>query len=135
MRSLLIILSLLFFVSCQEQSAPVTQKKMAAILTDLHLAEALGQISPIDSGGYMVKNRDSIFTHYQYIFNQHQISKGLFNEALDWYGSNPTLFDQIYDDVLAQLSTIKEKNTIIPPTEVKPADSIEVAKRPVSYER
>jgi len=106
--------------SCQNDTAPLSQSKMAAVLTDLHLAEALGQLSPIDSGGYMVKNRDSIFAHYQYIFNHHQLSSQQFNTALDWYSTQPQLFDEIYEIVLAELSTIKDKNTIEMPTEKKP---------------
>lgn len=135
MRALILITALFLVCGCQEQKAPINQSAMAAILADLHLAEALGQLNPIDSGGYMIKNRDSIYTHYQYIFDNHQISTQQFSEALDWYGNEPTKFDEVYDLTLASLSTIKEENTIEPPTEIKPLDSAELAKRPVNYER
>ena len=95
-------------LGCKNDPAPIPVKKMANILREIHLAESFSQLVPIDEGGYMNKNRDTLMVLYQHIYQRHNIDTASFAQAMDWYKTHPKQFDAVYEQVLAQLSIQKE---------------------------
>ena len=107
------LLSVLFVLitlmnSCQDEQPPIAQSEMEDILTDLHISEAYAQLNPVDQGGYMTKNYDTMLLLYGHVFKKHALDTSSFKDALDWYQQRPQVFDQVYENVLAKLSLLKE---------------------------
>ena len=82
--------------SCQEEQPPIPQSEMVNILTDLHMSEAYAQLNPIDKGGYMTKNYDTMLILYSHIFKKHSLDSTSFKTALIWYKQRPDVFDKVY---------------------------------------
>lgn len=121
MRQLIgISVILIFFFTCKAKEEHLSQAKFADILTDLHLAEAYAQVSPKDSAGLMIKNRDSIFAHYNYIFNRHKMNFQELQKALIYYQEHPEEYEKVYEIVLNNLSAIKEEKTSKEENKTKP---------------
>lgn len=95
-------------VSCHEEKPPIPKEKMADILTELHMAESFAQLLPIDQGGYMTKNYDTMLVLYSNIYAKNNLDTLQFKEAIAWYEARPKEFDEVYERVLETLSIRKE---------------------------
>lgn len=104
----LLMICCLFVFSCNEEKPPIPQDKMAEILTELHLAESFAQILPVDQGGYMTKNYDTMMVLYSNIYSKYKLDTADFKTAVRWYEAHPKMFDQVYEQVLESLSLKKE---------------------------
>jgi len=116
MRNSLLILSFcFFFIACQSEQPPLSNTKMAKILSDLHMAESFAQMVPKDNGDYSTKNVDTLQALYSHIYKKHKIDTASFSKALSWYKQRPKEFDKVYEEVLEVLSIRKElvKDSII----------------------
>lgn len=98
----------LFMSSCKQEVAPLPVDQMAEILSDLHMAEAYAQLKPVDKGGYMSKNYDTLLVLYAHIYGHHRADTATFQKALRWYKKNPKKFDIVYEQVLNKLSIRKD---------------------------
>jgi hypothetical protein len=105
---ILLILLFFSFVSCKEEQPPITPAQMASILSELHLTEAYAQLTPVDMGGVMKKNTDSMLVLYGHVYKKNNIDSSSFKNALDWYHSHPDQFNKVYEQVLEKLSLAKE---------------------------
>lgn len=106
--TLLLLLSI-SFLACQEEQAPISQSKMANVLTDLHIAETYAQLSPISRDGISVKNTDTMLMLYATVLKKHNLDSASFYNAMEWYKARPEVFDLVYEEVLNKLSLLKEK--------------------------
>ncbi len=97
------------FTSCKDDSPPITEQKMAAILTDLHMAESYAQLTPISQDGISVKNTETMLILYSLVLQKYQVDSTSFQQALDWYKAQPEKFDLVYEKVLNKLSVLKEQ--------------------------
>ena len=80
---------------------------MAAVLFDLHLAEARSTLLLADSTfiadtSYPVENRrqDSLAVYYRRVLASHKLKYAEFSTALDWYTSHPEALDSAYKEAL-----------------------------------
>ena len=102
----LLLTSSLF--SCGEKEKTVAipsgilpQEKMAAVLTDIHIAEAEANLgAPPDSA---LKTPIS----FHKIFEKDSVSKKQYEESLSFYVDHPELLDSIYTHVLNQLDKMQ----------------------------
>lgn len=74
---------------------------MAAVIADIHLAEAEANIHmlPDSSSGKKIS--------YGTIFEKHSVTKQQYEESLSFYISHPELLDEIYEAVLNELSKMQ----------------------------
>lgn len=110
MRKNFILMILLFAGSCHQDQAPLSEKKLCAVLKDMHIAETYAQINTVDQGGFETKNYDSLFVLYSHIYKRHQLDTATFHKALSWYKQHPDAFDKVYEQILNELSILKEKH-------------------------
>jgi len=108
----LIILLLIFTYGCDknpsQSKAPenlISIDTMVEILVDFHLIEAAIKIDQKRK----VNMTEYTKYYYNYLFEKHQITKEDFKESLAYYQNNPSLFEEMYADVITQLSRIQSE--------------------------
>ncbi|MDD2436680.1 MAG: DUF4296 domain-containing protein [Massilibacteroides sp.] len=70
----------------------LSEKKMQAVITDMHLAESL------IASDYNRFNNDSVKkVLYNSVFTKHQITQAEYDSSLIWYGQNLDIYLQVYD--------------------------------------
>lgn len=104
----LLVITLFFLASCNNGKPPVTEAKMALVLTDLHLAEARATQLPPDSGGHsdLGRNLDSLAVFYKEVLHRYNLDTAQFRQALDWYMAHPKELDSVYKMGIAQLENL-----------------------------
>jgi hypothetical protein len=70
---------------------------MVTIMADLHVAEA----TMMNAGGY---NRDMKSAYITNVLSKSGIDKNRFQKSFDFYSSNPSLFADIYENVVVEIS-------------------------------
>lgn len=105
-------LCLLFLGACSPQAPKKTadlpewiipEEKMIAVLTDVHIIEG-ARIGKTVLG-------DSLWTidHYTKLWDKHHISETLYDSSFRFYTRNPEKMDQLYEQVLTNLSTMSSE--------------------------
>jgi hypothetical protein len=94
---------LLFITACgNSESLPqgvLDKDKMIRVLTEVHIAEAEQQQKVLDQE---VTAADTF--SFQEIFKRENITRAQYNTSMKFYSANPELLDQIYDEVINELS-------------------------------
>lgn len=102
----LLAILLLFSFCDSDQKVPskyLDQRKMAAILTDVHLAEGVMKANYI-----LGDSAKEVAPHfYASIYKKHGVKEELVLESLDYYSGQPAKFKLVYDQVLENLSKIE----------------------------
>ncbi len=81
----------------------ISEEEMVNILTDVHIAEGLIQVS---EGSI----KDSVANaNYQKIYKHYSIDEEKFDESLKQYLRNPVLADKVYKQVLENLTKLEAK--------------------------
>ncbi|ACT95047.1 DUF4296 domain-containing protein [Dyadobacter fermentans] len=111
-----ITLSVLFTLllsSCSEEEKPpkgtLPEEKMAAILTDIHLAESRVnrlQLKSLDSS-LMIFNRLKID-----IYKKHKVDTTAYRESYSYYMSRPERMTTIYEKVNKKIEEREKNNNI-----------------------
>ncbi len=102
---------ILFFAvllaGCNTHSAPLESAQMAAVLFDLHMAEAragllLGDSTFAADTSYPVETRrqDSLAVYYRRVLASHKLKYTEFSTALNWYTAHPEALDTAYKEAL-----------------------------------
>ena len=104
MKQLLIVLSLLFFISCSPKvEVPediLRQEEMKAVMWDVMRAQYLAnQVARTDSLTN-VSAETKVLTGK--VFEIHKISAKDFEKSYSWYLKNPQLMSVIFDSLLVQ---------------------------------
>ena len=80
---------------------------MAAVLFDLHMAEARSTLLLNDSAFIAdtsapaeIRRQDSLSLYYQRVFASHKLKYTDFSTALDWYTAHPEALDTAYKKAL-----------------------------------
>jgi hypothetical protein len=100
----LILLCLLF--ACVEPKENIHQdilseNEFAVVLKDIHLAEANFELQK-NKG--LEKAKNELSNSYTSIYKKHNVSEEKFKETLNFYAQNPEKLEQIYTNVLEQLT-------------------------------
>jgi len=99
-----LLFSIIVFSSCskKEISIPrgiISKQEMVSLLVDLHIAQAATSRNQMtDSARHQMKD------YTPFIFSSHQITKEQYDNSLAFYTKNPELLDEIYDQVINELS-------------------------------
>ena len=109
-----IYLSILIYLLCScSNSNEKTPENICAkttfksILKEIHLAEAAFELNKAKN---IEDANNKLGIRYFHIYKKHQVSEMEFKKTLDYYSKNPKKLEQIYADILAQLT--KEKSTL-----------------------
>ncbi|MDX2002078.1 MAG: DUF4296 domain-containing protein [Chitinophagales bacterium] len=117
----LLFLLLLLFAGCQpkpgsdEGKNAITRKKMVAILVDVHLMESRAEGLGIHKDSLKAEYKQA----YADIFKKHQVKEQDFKTTFKWYEANPAKLDLLYQDVVAELSSMEANAKAAKPKEPK----------------
>ncbi|HEV7351486.1 DUF4296 domain-containing protein [Telluribacter sp.] len=103
----------LVLLACESEEKPpqniIPEKKMAAILADVHLAEARVsrmQLQSLDSS-------TMVFNQLQnQIWKKHQVDTLRYKESYAFYTTHPSYMTRIYEQVLKNIEAREKKNNI-----------------------
>jgi len=84
----------------------LSQNTLENILKEIHLAEAIFELNKNTN---MQNAENELANSYFYIYKNHKISEEIFKETLNYYSKNPEKLEQIYTNVLEQLTKEKSK--------------------------
>jgi hypothetical protein len=111
MKSLKIILlaGIVCLLSCNDgNSSRLEPKKMQAVLSDMHLAEAYAMVVDKDSARKNTeRNPDTLATYYKAIFTHYNITPEAFQTSLNWYKLHPEELDSIYASMIPAFSKLE----------------------------
>lgn len=108
-RILFLVLCTFIFISCKETvfddgKAGISHAEMAAILTDLHIAEAYSNVLREDTGNRAgQKNIDSLAVYYKEVLQHHNVTLKDFEESMTYYREHPAQLDSVYSIVVTEL--------------------------------
>lgn len=94
-------------VACQRdrpQKDLLEKDEMIPLLVDLHMVYAIQ--SSVEFRKILL-DTDSVDTH-TYIFYKHGVSKAVFDSSIAWYSRHPTIFTEIYDEVVMNLTQMRD---------------------------
>jgi hypothetical protein len=90
--------------ACEERPKGVlSQDKMANILVEMHKTDAALSEKSILYGRYSNKA-----PFYKFILKEYGITQSQFDSSLVWYTKNPQRFENVYDNVILQLSDLQK---------------------------
>ncbi|MCX6290627.1 MAG: DUF4296 domain-containing protein [Bacteroidetes bacterium] len=95
---------LLLSISCSKKPADIpknilSKTELVPVLVDIHLAQAATGVNQLnDSARYGMKEYSG------YIFKIHGITKEKYDSSLAFYSRHPELIDEIYQEVINELS-------------------------------
>lgn len=117
LRAFVFLSCCIFTISCKHATTThLSQEKMKAVLTDIHLAESYSIVVNQDSAHQgSDKNYDSLAAYYQSIFKHHGISKTTFEQSLQWYKQNPAELDSVYTKMINGMPDLENKFNIRTP--------------------
>ena len=100
-----VIIGLFFiFAACSNRPKGVlNQKDMTNILTDMHKLDGA-----LVERGLMSGNDTTKIKYYNFIFSKYNITKVDFDSSLVWYTKNPQEFNNIYNKVLINLTSLEK---------------------------
>ena len=101
-----IVFGLLFLAGCKEKfpSVPsdvIPMKKMQNILIDMHISDALAENKTM---GAVITERNLSQQYYLQIYKNYGVTKEEFLKSYLFYQNNPILLNQLYDNVLSEMS-------------------------------
>ncbi len=112
MKRALLILSIVLFAisSCEETGYQkpenlISEKKMAKILYDIHLAEAVYNKKKYSNDSITFTDHDIHFS----ILEKHGVEDTLFIESIIYYSGYPKIYERIYKKVIDQLVMQEEE--------------------------
>ena len=96
----------LLLFSCGEPEKQITtipssvlpKEKMAAVITDIHLAEAEANLNTLPDSASTAQ------VGFQKIFEKNSISKAQYDSSLVFYVDHPELINEVYEIVMNELS-------------------------------
>ena len=89
--------------SCTQPKGVLNQTEMANILTEMHKTDAT-----LTERGLLYGNYSFKAPYYNYIFSKHHISQAQFDSSLVWYSKNPQKFENLYENVISQLTDLQK---------------------------
>lgn len=97
------------FFSCKNTNdttiaAPLHKDKMKEVLTDLYIAEAAAELYRITKDSTLLPHKSYYFEE---IFKKHNITQKQYEEAYDYFTSQPEMLLEIYDTIHSDLNALE----------------------------
>ncbi len=104
------------FAACERPLNVLNTDDMAAVLADIHVAEAT-MTNKISYASLDIKR-----AYYEGIFEKHGTSRETFNKSIEWYSRHPKKFEEVYAKVILLVTEKQEQvNNYAYHPEVNPA--------------
>jgi len=104
MKRIAIVFLTVFMWSCENPPPTPLNRKMAAVLKDINIAEAALQ-------GTTGTTRDSLFQlYYRQVFTIHDVTEEDFYKYMDSLRNNPSMAAETYEYIKKQLETETKKD-------------------------
>lgn len=105
MKKTLLILSLIFLISCSKQANlpkdVLSKKEFIEILADIQKSQSLANIKSDTS--FEIRNI-RLENYYEEILKKHNVSKENYNKSVEYYSTNPEELNKIMDQVVKKLN-------------------------------
>jgi len=98
----------------------LNERQMTNVLTDMHKTDAVLNEKGLAYGHYNEKG-----AYYKFIFKKYNITKAQFDSSLVWYSKNPRIFDNMYDKVLINLTSLQKE---VKNGKYHPVDTLDMTK-------
>ncbi|MFH2094235.1 MAG: DUF4296 domain-containing protein [Bacteroidota bacterium] len=104
------ILLIIFITGCRENAEPVipsdiiAKDRMAGILIDMHLADAMLINLQLDKSN----EKFNAENYYDQVLEKHGVTREDVEKSVSYYARIPDYYDKIYDDVVAGLSKMSD---------------------------
>ncbi|MBA2422768.1 MAG: DUF4296 domain-containing protein [Chitinophagales bacterium] len=94
----------------------LSREKMIEILVAVHLVESSG-----DSRGFSMREANKLIAvRYESVMKNHGTTFNQFKASFDYYMQHPDQFDEIYQEVINQLTALEGKFRAKRPETIKP---------------
>ena len=96
-----IILFTLFACNEAVETIPdnvLSKEDMVSVMVDVQLIEAALSINQSEEA------KETAYYNYDSVLKQHNLSKEKFDESFKYYSEHPELMEQIYEEMLSELS-------------------------------
>jgi hypothetical protein len=88
------LVAMLLLTACEVPVGVMSRKKMAEVLADVHIAEAVtGQT-------YAYNDFSSKRACFEKVFEKHDITRDEFNHSVDWYARHPRIYSEVYEETV-----------------------------------
>ena len=98
----------------------LNERQMTNVLTDMHKTDAVLNEKGLAYGHYTEKA-----AYYKFIFKKYKITKAQFDSSLVWYSKNPRIFDNMYDKVMINLTSLQKE---VKNGKYHPVDTLDLTK-------
>ena len=105
-KLLLIIAAAVALASCSDNDTVISQGKMASILRDIHISDAVLNTQRYTQNTF--ENLDSLYL-YKDVFEKNDVTREEFVHSLQYYSKYPRRLDEIYTMVVNDLSAQQAK--------------------------
>jgi hypothetical protein len=105
-KLLLIIVAAIAFASCSDNDKVISKRKMANILRDIHISDAVLNTQRYTQNSF--ENLDSLYL-YKDVFEKNDVTRDEFIYSLQYYSKYPRRLDEIYTMVVNDLSSQQAK--------------------------
>ena len=97
-------IGIMFLLSaCNRPAGILSERKMTTVLVNMHKTEATLTEKGIYYGAYSKKA-----PYFNNVFKRNGITQAQFDSTLVWYTKNPQQFENLYDEVIKQLTILQK---------------------------
>ena len=105
MKKTLISILLFTLFACNEETEMIpdnvlSQEKMVSVMVDVQLVEAALIVNQLKGD----EAKEAAVNYYDSVMKQHNISREKFDMSFKYYAEHPGLMEEIYDEMLNELS-------------------------------
>ena len=95
---------MLLLLACDGRPRGVLNRsEMTNVLIEMHKTDA-----ELGEKGFLLGRYSSKAPYYKYILKKFDITQAQFDSSLVWYTKNPQRFENVYDDVISQLTNLQK---------------------------
>ncbi|HEY6159851.1 MAG TPA: DUF4296 domain-containing protein [Bacteroidia bacterium] len=80
----------------------LSREKMEKVLTQIHLTQAVRQQK-------LIQQQPVTDTTFNEVFKNEQVTQEQFDNSMKFYTSHPALLDQVYDEVISELTRMQRE--------------------------
>ena len=109
MRHLKLLFVFTLFISCKDElkvqatPPPVSDSLLIAIMTEMHLVDALSKQRVIEDN----RRLDVKYGQYKYVLEKYGVSHADFDTSLVYFSKHPDLFKGIYDSIIVRFKQME----------------------------
>lgn len=108
---LIVLLASCSSITGDRPAGTLSESAMGDILTDMHLVESKMRVTTDSLSLIQLRDTTYLRVRFAEVFRKHETSPDKFNKSLDYYLKHIEILDEIYDEVIANLTELEAKAT------------------------